>query len=169
MVKVWALLFCLLSSHCFLTHYQFSRQNIQGYNVKLNKGKFGLESFLLRLNFAANSEALSDVDYSKHLLKQSPSVLLLAMLLNPMKKLFNEKNYGPRYSALTTQIEQSEQSAAVHEHGGTSSPNSNDVSATANPVNSEVKEEASPVKEEELSTDDDEADLFDQVDESLQR
>jgi len=117
-----------------------------GYDVKLNKGKFGPEAFLLHLRNPDNLN-LSDVNYSNYLLEQSSSsIQFLDRLMSPIKKLFNKKDYGHPYNT-----EQSEYAGdtALHEHGGTSSPNSNNVAAAANaPV---VKSE---VVKEEPSTDD---------------
>ena len=78
-----------------------------------------------------------------------------------MQQLFNENDYGPNYKLVNMEQEQqlSEVAggAATHEHGDSSSSNSNESVAK---VKIEVKEEDEP------STDD-EAHLFDQVEESI--
>jgi len=127
--------------------------------VKLNKGEFGPEAFSLRLRNPGESEVLTDMDYSNYLLGRASSVGLLHMLLQPMKNLFNEKNYGPLYSAMTPTQEEEPPTPAgstttQYEHGGSISPNSNnndvggDNAANTSPA---IKRE---VKDEGPSTDD---------------
>jgi len=136
--------------------------------VKLNKGEFGPEAFSLHLK-NENFEVLSDVNYATHLLGRSSSVEFLHVLLEPMKKLFNAKDYGFPYNVMASQqqeqLPESAGGTATHEHGGASSPNSNnnDVGSDAAHASSVVKIE---VKEEEPSTDD-EAGLFDAIEESF--
>ena len=122
--------------------------------MKLNKGEFGPEAFSLRLK-NENFEVLSDVNYATHLLGRSSSVEFLHVLLEPMKKLFNGKDYGSPYNVMASQqqeqLPESAGGTATHEHGGASSPNSNnnDVDSDAAHASSGAKTE---VKEDEPST-----------------
>jgi len=133
-----------------------------GYCIKLKDGEFGLDAFWLHLQNSRDKELLSEVEYSKHLVMQSPSTRMLLVLLSPMKKVFNEKDYGILYNSLAAQQgNQSEEvtdGTAMNEHGGSSPSNSGQVAASNVVVKAEVKEE--------LSTDDEE-NLFDEVEESV--
>lgn len=133
-----------------------------GYCIKLKDGEFGLDAFWLHLQNPLD-KLLSDVEYSKHLVMQAPSTRMLLVLLSPMKKVFNEKDYGILYNSLAAQQgNQSEEvtdGTAMNEHGGSSPSNSGKVAASNVVVKAEVKEE-------ELSTDDEE-NLFDEVEESV--
>ena len=64
----------------------------------------GLDAIMLRLKAPGREEPLSDVSYSNYLIEQSPSCQMLGMLLSPLRKLFNEKDYGPRYKNITTTL-----------------------------------------------------------------
>lgn len=131
-----------------------------GYCIKLKDGEFGLDACWLHLQNPLDS-SLSEVEYSKHLVMQSPSTRMLLVLLNPMKKVFNVKDYGILYNSLAAQQDnQSEvpDGTAMNEHGGSSPSNSGKVAASNVVVKAEVKEE--------LSTDDEE-NLFDEVEESV--
>ena len=132
-----------------------------GYCIKLKDGEFGLDACWLHLQNPLDS-SLSEVEYSKHLVMQSPSTRMLLVLLNPMKKVFNVKDYGILYNSLAAQQgNQSEEvtdGTAMNEHGGSSPSNSGQVAASNVVVKAEVKEE--------LSTDDEE-NLFDEVEESV--
>ena len=129
--------------------------------MEQKKGMFGLDAFLLRLRYS-DSELLSDVGYTNHLLRQSLSTHVLNQLLMPMQKLFDRKDYGPAYKVVTPEQEQPvelKDSTATDEHDGASPPNSNDNVAMRVP-------KAEP-KEEEMESTDDEVNLFDQVEASL--
>ena len=133
-----------------------------GYCIKLKDGEFGLDAFWLHLQNPLD-KLLSEVEYSKHLFMQSPSsTRMLLVLLNPMKKVFNEKDYGILYNSLAAQQgNQSEEvthGTAMNEHGGSSPSNSCQVAASNVVVKAEVKEELSA---------DDEENLFDEVEESV--
>lgn len=72
----------------------------EGYDLKVEKKELDCSSFSLRLRSPSIFDLLSAVDYSNHLLSLSPSVPLLNKLLHPMKRIFNGKQYGPRYDEL---------------------------------------------------------------------
>lgn len=150
-------------------HFLASSNSQQGYDIKLTNGEFDvpMNALMLRLKTPDISKALSDADYSNHLIEQSPPVQLVGMLLSPLKKLFNHKNYGPRYDNVVATPQESPDNlngtAAMTEHGGISPPNSHDLAASANALSGSQ----SGVKEEEISTDD-ETNLFIKVEESFE-
>jgi len=153
--------------HC--KYWPFLSMGPQGYDVKLKKGEFGPEAFLLSLRNPENSQVLSDANYSNHLLGRSSSVKILPILLEPMRKLFNEKNYGSPYKVIVSHRQEILPIATL-EHGGImsrNSPNSknNCVASDTDHDSSVVKTE---VKDEKTSTDD-EAKLFDLVERSFSR
>ncbi len=119
-----------------------------------------MQSILLRLRCPGNSKLLSDINYSEHLTSKSSSVGVLFALLSPMAKLFNEQNYGPPYNSMTLESKQpaNRGSSALQEHGEAVSPNSNSVAAAAPAPSTDTA-----IKEEDLSTDEDEAGLFSDV------
>ena len=71
-----------------------------GYDVKLKCVDFGPDAFLLLLRSPRTYDALCDVDYAKHLVSQSAPVNWLAVLLQPLKKLFKEKVYSGEWGAV---------------------------------------------------------------------
>jgi hypothetical protein len=165
--------------------------------MQFNRGMFGPEAFSLRLKYSAKGGALSDVNYSTHLRGRSSSVKHLWMLLQPMKKLFNEKTYAAPYnvaatehrpaSAGNTATEEyggedvmatpqqhhdsvSTGNTATNEHGGEcSSPNSNENDVVVDP-DSEASDAAHGVKtevKEEILSTDEEVNLFDTAEKAL--
>ena len=123
--------------------------------------EFGLEALLLHLQNPVNKELLSEVEYSRHLVKESPSTRMLLLLCNPMKKIFNVKDYGILYNSLAAQQgNQSEDftdGTAMDEHGGSSPSNSGKVAASNVVVKAEVKGEET----------DEEANFFDEIEKSV--
>ena len=125
--------------------------------------EFGLEALSLHLQNPVNKELLSEVEYSRHLVKESPSTRMLLLLLNPMKKIFNVKDYGILYNSLAAQQgNQSEDvtdGTAMDEHGGSSPSNSGKVAASNVVVKAEVKGEE--------TDEDEEANFFDEIEKSV--
>lgn len=67
-----------------------------GYEMRVNKqcNDFGLDAFQLLIREPTTSNALSERDYTKHLIQQATSVRWLVALLQPLKSLFREKQYA---------------------------------------------------------------------------
>jgi hypothetical protein len=125
----------------------------KGYNLKVSNKEISLESILLRLRSPDNSGFLTSNDYVQYLLEQSLSVPFLLIVLSPLKNIFNEMNYGRPYNVLAAQYEESRNVC----HSVAADTAANDISLDV------VKEE----EPEELSTDDDEQKLFDQIEGSF--
>lgn len=89
----------------YLSNLQISPLTYKGYDLKLTKNDFSLDSIQLRLKCPDNSDFFADVEYAQHLLRSSLSVPFLLAILSPLNDVFHEMNYGRPYNVLTTQLE----------------------------------------------------------------
>jgi hypothetical protein len=138
-------------------YWSFLGLGPNGYGLKLEKREFDY-TFSLRLRSPNSADLLSAFDYSNYLLETSPSVPLLIMILSPMKGLFGDKQYGPRYDEMIPEHEKCEL-LRDKEPGSPVSSIATDAVENLPAVKLEVKEDST----------DDEAALFDRVDESIAR
>jgi hypothetical protein len=128
----------------------------KGYDLKVTRKDFSLDSIQLLLKSPASSDFLADVDYSQHLLQISPSVPVLLTILSPLNEIFHEMNYGRPYNVLTTQLENTFPSFGGADAQG-NSMNANDASSDVQLGEEELEEEERNTDDERVrGTDDDE-------------
>lgn len=135
--------------------------------MKFKKGEFGPEAFMLSVK-NRDGYLLSDTDYAQYLLDGSSSVRFLCKLMAPLQRIFSTKDYGSLYNIHALQAAHSRAQDVGNLLNDLEDDKTHDDENENDPSSRGSNENMLKAKEEDVSTDD-ENNLFNDVEGSLER